>query len=72
MLGNTRFISCAELDISHSFSALTPNKFGVSMHTCIILYDILSPNNAASGSSAVNIVKVVKDHMFLSGRLNIS
>ena len=58
MLGNTRFISCAELDISHSFSALTPNKSGVSMHTCIILYD--------------NIVKVVKDHMFLSGMLNIS
>ena len=72
MLGNTRFISCAEHDISHSSSALTPNKSGVSMHTCIILYDILSPSNDASASSAVNIVKVVKDHMFLSDMLNIS
>ena len=68
MLGNNRFISCAE----HDISALTPKKSGASMQTCIILYDILFPNNAASGNSAVNTAKVVKDHMFLSDMLNIS
>ena len=43
VLGNTRFISRVEHDISHSFAALTleiscRNKSGISTHPCIILY----------------------------------
>ena len=41
MLGNTRFISRVEHNISHDIMSNTRNKSGISVHPCIILYIIL-------------------------------
>ena len=54
MLGNTRFISRVEHDISHDIMVNTRNKFDISAHPRIILYFFSFQANDYAVSSTVS------------------